>query len=241
MSRSNYEISLASLKEATSLFPQFVKVFAKELIFLFLLQLFLDQSVESLSGKFKSGADQSMALIGLILVLSMISEFFLNNAYLLLAARIFRSQKPGSSIQLQLEDLLDYKQMVIEEIRFFGEVLMGFILFIFPGFNRLVEYSWVPFVVLFDEDYRKGKVDALKASKFMARRHFWYLSTVLTLTSLSVFVSDYLITGGEGSIFVNHLPVFLAAVIAILLNLYFKLFYCALYRFSRERAYSSTT
>ena len=116
---------------------------------------------------------------------------------------------------------------------------MGFIYFLFPGFNRLIDYSWVPFVVLFEDQYRLGKLDALKTSKAIARKHFWFISSVLTLTSLCSIGTDYLITGGQSSIFVNRLPVLTAAAIGISLNLYFKLFYCALYRHSRDRAQNS--
>ena len=228
---SNTRISLLSLKEASSLFFRFIQIFAKEIAALFFVGILLDQSVEHLSTMFKSGANQSISLIISVLLLSMFSEFFLNNAFLLLASKASRQDFTLSS-----KDFEDYLQMIIEEVRLAGKVLAGFLMFLFPGFNRLVDYSWVPFVVLFEDDYRHGKVDALEASKFIARGHFWYLSTILTITSAASFATDYLITGGEGSIFVNRLPVLAAAVIGILLNLYFKLFYCALYRYSKERS-----
>ncbi len=235
MNRSNTQIAVLSFKEATALSVRFVKVFSKEIMTLLFVQILLDQIVEKLTGQFKSGANQSISLISMILFLSMFSEFFLNNAFLLLAAKTTRERDTLKPIELNITDLQDFQQMIKEELRFFGEVLMGFLLFLFPGFNRLVDYSWVPFVVLFEEDYRRGSIDALKTSKLIARKHFWFISSVLTLTSLCGVGTNYLITGGEGSIFVNRLPVLIAAVIGVLLNLYFKLFYCALYRHSRDR------
>ncbi len=228
---SNTRITILSFQEATKHYLGFLQTYVKEIIALFILQLVIDQSVEHLSSKFKSGANQTIALIVCIILLSLFSEFFLNNAFLLLASKSFRGSK-----QLGPKDIDSYSQMIFEEIRVAGEVLMGFLLFIFPGFNRLVDYAWVPFVVLFEDEYKEGKLDALKASRFMARGHFWFLSTILSLTALVSFVADYLITDGESSIFVKRLPVLISAVICILINLYFKLFYCALYRHSRERS-----
>ncbi len=231
MIESNTRITLLSINEAGKLFTRFIQTYAREILALFVIQILLDQGIEHLSGMFKSGANQSISLIISILLLSMFSEFFLNNAFLLLASKAFRGQS-----SLELKDFDDYSQMIVEEVRLAGKVLMGFILFLFPGFNRLVEYSWVPFVVLFEDDYREGKIDALVTSKFIARGHFWYLSSILTITSIASYATDYLITGGESSIFANRLPVLAAAVIGILLNLFFKLFYCALYQHSRKRS-----
>lgn len=231
MPLSNTRITILSFKEATKLFLSFIQDFKKEIVALFFIQLLLDQGVEHLSGMFKSGANQSISLIVSIILLSLFSEFFLNNAFLLLASKSFRGPA-----RLEARDIDSYSQMIFEEIRVAGAVLMGFLLLIFPGFNRLVEYSWVPFVVLFEDEYPAGKLDALNASKFMARGHFWYLSTILSVTALVSFVVDYLITNGESSIVANRWPVLISAVICILINLYFKLFYCALYQYSRTRS-----
>ena len=112
MIESNVQISLLSLKEASKLFARFIQCFAKEILGLFLIQIILDQGTEHLSSMFKSGANQSLSLILSILLLSIFSEFFLNNAFLLLASKVFRSRP-----SLEAKDFDDFMQMIVEEVR----------------------------------------------------------------------------------------------------------------------------
>lgn len=56
-------------------------------------------------------------------------------------------------------------QLLIENLRSWGKILLGFICFIVPGLILFLRYLLVPFVVLFDPSYEQGQVDALEQSR----------------------------------------------------------------------------
>jgi hypothetical protein len=229
---SSQNIRLA-FQSAQKQFISLVRSFAIELLGLFVVQVFIDETVEYLTAQFRNGKEQSFLSILLIFLFLMMSEFFVGNALLLIAAkqiRNFKSQgREALDMALSGQDLRSFEKILIEELRAAGEVLTGFIMFIFPGFNRLIHYFFVPFVVLFDEDYLTGKIDALKASKEVSLSHFWFISTLLTATAIIDWLLGYIIKGSEDSILKDPVHVGLAAGVALLLNLFFKLFYCFIY------------
>ncbi len=196
---------------------------------LLVLQIIFDQSVERLTSNFRSGKEQSVLSIFLIFFFLLLSEFVVGNILLLFTASEIQKARNLGAGQPSALSAKTFEQILIEEIRAAGQILSGFLLFIFPGFNRLIHYFFVPFVVIFDEDYQIGKVDALKASLKVSLHHFWFLSTLLTLTSVIDWILGYLIKGDEDSIFKDPAHVGLAAAVALLLNLFFKLFYCFVY------------
>lgn len=92
-----------------------------------------------------------------------------------------------------------FEQLMIENIRVMGSTLMWLLIFILPGFFRFVQLIYVPFVVLFDSDYQRGKKDALQTSKFI-----FYKSPLHTIGALfllfivwpllsTLFFDEYLI------------------------------------------------
>lgn len=82
---------------------------------------------------------------------------------------------------------------LIEELRAMGKVMLWFLLLILPGFIKLVQFVFVPFVVALDPQYRQGHRDALDYSKKLVNRHFWKISLLLLLFSLviPVFMTEW--------------------------------------------------
>lgn len=92
-----------------------------------------------------------------------------------------------------------FQQLIIEQLRVMGSILLWFLLFIIPGLWRFVQLVYVPFVVLFDHEYKSGHRDALETSK-----RVFYKAPLQTLCALllifvlwpllsTLFFDEYLI------------------------------------------------
>ncbi len=89
------------------------------------------------------------------------------------------------------ESLTDFygkyiNQIFIETLRTWGKTLMWSLLFILPGIWKYLEYSLVPMVVTSSTRYDDGKIDALKASAFVFRRHWLKILGILILFHLFI-------------------------------------------------------
>ena len=149
----NFTLLKHSCAQATQLFGTVLKDYAVALFGLLIIQVFLDQSVDRLTASFRSGKEQSLANILVIFFLMILSEFVVGNILLLFAAKKILSRRIPFQNSSPERDVKIFEQVLIEEFRAAGKVLSGFLLFIFPGFNRLIHYFFVPFVVLFDQGY----------------------------------------------------------------------------------------
>ncbi|MBO9668569.1 MAG: hypothetical protein J7501_17355 [Bdellovibrio sp.] len=77
-------------------------------------------------------------------------------------------------------------QIFIETLRSWGKTLLWSLLFILPGFWKYLEYSMVPFIVTSSEKYDAGKIDALKASSFVFRKHWFRIIGILFIFHLFI-------------------------------------------------------
>lgn len=68
--------------------------------------------------------------------------------------------------------------LFVEGLRMTGHILMWAILFVVPGLYKQIRYIFVPFVVLFDPEYKNGKVDALSQSSELTKGVFWILTGI---------------------------------------------------------------
>lgn len=71
------------------------------------------------------------------------------------------------------------QQLMIEILRAWGSILRGLLLFIVPGILRMLRFLFVPYVVLFNPNYWKGKRDALseseKITQLLSTTDWWIL------------------------------------------------------------------
>lgn len=94
---------------------------------------------------------------------------------------------------LQIQEFIGerFPQLLLEELRAWGQCLFFSLLFILPGLFRLLQLLFVPFVVLFDATYAAGEVDALRKSKLIFNK-FW--GQTLTLVVIFYLVLPLLVT-----------------------------------------------
>jgi hypothetical protein len=116
-----------------------------------------------------------------------------------------------------VENLNDFygkyiNQIFIETLRTWGKTLMWSLLFIVPGIWKYLEYSLVPMVVTSSTRYDEGKIDALKASSYVFRRHWFKIIGILILFHL--FIPLIL-----ASVFDSYRLLWKTPVASLLLNL----------------------
>jgi len=87
----------------------------------------------------------------------------------------------------------NFEQLLIENIRAMGSTLSWSLLFIIPGFYRFIQYSFVNFIVMLDQDYLEGKVDALKKSVTLTNKKIFKVFGIFLLMAVIVplFVSSF--------------------------------------------------
>lgn len=98
---------------------------------------------------------------------------------------------PSSHVQVQDYMGENFPQLLIEELRAWGQCLFFSLLFILPGLYRLLQLLFVPFVVLFDPKYASGEVDALQQSRLIFSK---YWAQTLTLVVIFYLVLPLLMT-----------------------------------------------
>ena len=83
--------------------------------------------------------------------------------------------------QENLADFLgkNFNQMIIEELRSWGKILLYSLFLIIPGIVKYIQLCFVQFVVTTLPEYEQGKVDALQFSKKVVNKTF--LPTLGTL------------------------------------------------------------
>lgn len=76
--------------------------------------------------------------------------------------------------------------MYIETLRAWGKTLLWSLLFVLPGIWKYLEYSLVPFVVTSSQRYDEGRLDALKGSASVVRRHWFKILFLLVFFHLFI-------------------------------------------------------
>jgi len=82
-----------------------------------------------------------------------------------------------------VEDLKkNLKFVFIESTRALLPVLLKSLLLIIPGVIEGIRLYFVPYIAQFDEEYKRGHVDALERSRALIRGRFWMVTGVLIIT-----------------------------------------------------------
>jgi hypothetical protein len=116
-------------------------------------------------------------------------------------------------------------RLLIEQTRALARVLWWMPALVVPAGVQYVRLSFVPFIVIFDCDYRDGQVDALKKSADLSSGRFWLLLlTVLISFAVPALFEELAQGGNGGSILTNPLGVGLAAFLTLFINLVTSLF-----------------
>jgi hypothetical protein len=115
------------------------------------------------------------------------------------------------------------RDIVIESFRAMGRIAVGFLLIV-PGILRLARFYLVPYIVQFDSEYEKGRVDALEEATSLLKGRFFKFFALLFLTQVVGLVVQ--IIGIRFNLFTSPIPWILFYVVEVLLQItVFWLFY----------------
>lgn len=195
---------------------------------IWILEIILNEANQNIISRAQNTGFNGVFFIAILVLLSLASGFAISSFELLICANEIKNLKLNFQKDLP-RTLQNLNQMLIEEVRSLSKIIWGFVFFIFPGFNSIINYMWSPFVVLFEEKYQKGELDALAFSKKLSYKHFWFLSLALTITSLIDLVSGLLIESGDSHLSSNPVGVCLSAGVSLFLNIIFKFYYIYVY------------
>ena len=85
--------------------------------------------------------------------------------------------------------LREANQLLIEQVRSSGKVLLWGLLLIIPGLIKLFQLTYVPLIVLRDREYQAGKVDALSKSAELFRKTWGRVLVFVLMTALAIPLS----------------------------------------------------
>ncbi|HRK08683.1 MAG TPA: hypothetical protein PLZ57_13005 [Pseudobdellovibrionaceae bacterium] len=80
-----------------------------------------------------------------------------------------------------LPDRNEFSLLLIESLRSLGATLWRVPLLLLPAIWEFIRLLPVPYIVMFDRSYRRGEVDALKASRAFFKRHRLFVFAMLGL------------------------------------------------------------
>jgi hypothetical protein len=80
----------------------------------------------------------------------------------------------------------------IESLRSIGKTLFWSLFFLIPGLVRFVQLIFVPLIVVFDPNYEKGEVEAIKMSTRLVNRRFFRIIAYLVVfyIALPIFMTS---------------------------------------------------
>lgn len=87
---------------------------------------------------------------------------------------------------------------LVEGLKSTAIIIGGLFLFIIPGFIKAVHYMFLSFVVFFNQDYKEGKVNALKHSKKLSKGlGLWIFMLTIVIPFFIKWISE---SAGEWSL-----------------------------------------
>jgi hypothetical protein len=122
-----------------------------------------------------------------------------------------------------------FQELLIENIRVVARAIFWLPFLIFPALYKYVRLSMVSFVVLSDDEYQAGKVDALKRSYDVTRGHFLLCGLALLLSTLIEPIVANIINGGEISILENPVGATLSMPASLFAELWSMIFLFGIY------------
>ena len=135
-----------------------------------------------------SGDSMNQLLINLNLMIISLTEGLL----LTLLIPLFTHNLQNQSQPLSFSEFayLNGLPLILESLRVFASVLLHLLLFFIPGVIRYTRLQFVPFVVMFDNKYKLGHVDALERSSRMVKGHTFIFFLILVIIGILQLVID---------------------------------------------------
>ncbi|WP_277579748.1 DUF975 family protein [Bdellovibrio svalbardensis] len=161
-------------------FAENLKVFKKAALPLFALVVVSNNIDQYLNMQVETALQNPMGANGQVYFfgfLSIVSSVIFPVLLATTALYAMVNTKPWESLMAFFGKFLN--QVFIESLRAWGKTLLWSLLFIIPGIWKYLELSLVPFVVTSSESYEAGKIDALQASSYVFRKHWFKILGIL--------------------------------------------------------------
>lgn len=194
-------------------FPSLLLCFL--LIFLaFSFQSALNQRLQDILQSHDGIGHEIWFLASFQIILSILGEALV---FLALFSGLFHSRISKTLAQTKFSELLN--QLLIEICRSWGHVLRGFLLFLIPGFLRMIKLFFVPYIILSSSRYWRGEIDVLEESKKITQGlPFSAWTLVLSLKIIFPLILG-LYTDGNEQIWITPLATLIGVVLEFLLAL----------------------
>ena len=177
-------------------------------------------------------AREDLSLIALIAALELFFSLVWTSAWLLVLSITAAEALKGDDGKPAFGALfiLNFNQLVVEQIRVLGSVVWRAPLLIVPAIVRYVRMVFVPFVVIFDPGYHRGEVDVLKRSHALSRGRFWLLAGVSLVSAVLPWLIENSLQGERGPWFWdNPLGVGLGTLLSLFINVATGLYIFAIF------------
>jgi hypothetical protein len=168
-----------------------------------------------------------MLLVAGVLFASLFWEVSSGALVILLASlgtRDVLHQQKSSPTRLMTTTMMP---LTIETLRSLGWALLWSFALLIPGLIRYIQYSFVPYIVLFDPRYENGELDALEHSRYLIRGHTGAIAGLIALYFVLLSGFSLLVTGS--SIFKNPVATLCSHGLYQLLSLMLSIFLYATY------------
>lgn len=126
----------------------------------------------------------TLALLGVIAGI-LVVNIFLSIVTIALTQWVFRNvQRPEIFEPLPQFLKFNFNQLAIEIIRYIGKIMVWSLLLVIPGLIKFMQYTMVPYIVVFDAKYQRGEVDVFVRARELTRRRLG----VIFLVSLLFYI-----------------------------------------------------
>jgi hypothetical protein len=225
-SRSSTSIAFDALRRTAQLYGRVLRAGWLRLITLHNLFVAIAQILQYATDLVRESAREDITWIALIAIAEMIASLIWWSAWYVAVAETTHAETydlPPPPLFSSLGQHLN--RLLIEQTRALARVLWWVPALILPAGFQYVRLSFVPFVVIFDRDYKHGRVDALEKSSRLSRGRFWLLAlTVLVSFAIPAVFEEVAQGSGGSSILSNPFGVSLGAVLTLFINLATSMF-----------------
>ncbi len=185
--------------------------------------LALSSIENALTALVSTGKENSILL--LVLALALLSIGILGPLFVLMITLFYIQKNLQSTHQSMISFWTEnFSPLLIESIRVFGKSLSWALLGIIPGFIKYIQWALTPFVVVFDQRYPKGDVDALQQSRGVLKNLWWKTALLIMTPYILEFLFSLLSQNGKVSLLENPFASFFTITLITLVQVFIYIY-----------------
>ena len=227
---------MVTLKQALKLWIPVSKSAWSWILFLTFGALILEEATFR-AAQLPPGAREPSTVLTAVVVFLMLFWVIVGNLLLaMVSARevwVISKRQPLPSV-LELTSKY-WKPLTLESIRALGWTIVKALMFVIPGLIAFIQYLFVPYIVLLDERYHRGEMDALERSKTLAKNQTWFLFFVNSFFLLIVLLLQTVAQGLKWSLWQAPLASTLTQIAIQLISLLASIWMFCIYMSRCER------